>query len=390
LDTLTAEALKNNSEILAAQKKYEAAARRPVQAGSLPDPMLSLGYQSSGGPWPGAGLGTEPMANMGFMVSQEVPFPGKRKLRADVAGKEAEAEFEQYLAARLSVISRLKAAWHELRYIAAAEATVRRYQEILNNFLQVASSRYAVGRAAQQDIFKAQTQFAIFETQLERWRQERASKTAAINALLKRPQESAIAVPVEIAPAPFTATRDDLISYARTHAPMLERERKMIERAEISTNLARKERYPDYTFNGGYFNQGSMPPMFMFRVDLKLPVWGAKQRAMIDEQSFIASEARRNYESADVSLRAKVEEDYTMATTSRRLMDLYSKSVIPQARLTLESSTASYQTGSLDFLALFMNFQTVVEYELMYQEESMRYHVALARLEGMTGMELLR
>src|ERR1700740_2595091 len=85
LASLVDEALRNNREILAAQKKFEAARQRPSQASSLPDPTLSLGYASNGGPWPGAGLGREPTSNVGFAISQEVPFPGKRKLRGEIA-----------------------------------------------------------------------------------------------------------------------------------------------------------------------------------------------------------------------------------------------------------------------------------------------------------------
>jgi outer membrane protein, heavy metal efflux system len=389
LDSLVEEALRSNREILAAQKKYEAARQRPSIAGALPDPMLSLGYSASGGPWPGSGLGKEPMANAGLMVSQEMPFPGKRKLREEIAGKEADAEFQQYLAVRLSVVGRLKMAWHEMHHAIVGEDVVRRYQEILRNFLRVAEARYSVGRAAQQDIFKAQTQFAIFETQLLRWRQERAARQAQINGLLNRPPATPIRVPLEIEPGELRVTEEQLLDYARTHAPMIAKEQKMIERGELSANLARKEYYPDYTVAGGYFNQGSMPPMWQFRVDFKLPgsFW-RKQRSLVNEQTFMASEARHNYESASVTLRSRINEEYTLAATARKLMDLYARAVIPQAKLALESSVASYETGSLDFTALFMNFQTVVEYELMYHEEMMRFHLALARLEEMTGMEI--
>jgi hypothetical protein len=48
----------------------------------------------------------------------------------------------------------------------------------------------------------------------------------------------------------------------------------------------------------------------------------------------------------------------------------------------------SYETGALDFLSLFSNFMNVVEYELMIHEEVMQFHVALARLEELTGMPL--
>ena len=72
----------------------------------------------------------------------------------------------------------------------------------------------------------------------------------------------------------------------------------------------------------------------------------------------------------------------SLAATSRKLIDLYEKSVIPEARLALESSMASYETGALDFLALYSNFMNVVDYELRDHEEIMQFHIALARLRG--------
>jgi outer membrane protein, heavy metal efflux system len=389
LDALVTEALHNNREILAAQKRYEAARQRPSPAGALPDPMVSLGYTANGGPWPVAGIGREATSNIGMMVSQEMPFPGKRKLREEIAQKEAGAEFEQYLTVRLSVVGRLKMAYHELHHAAVSVDFVRRYEQLLRNYLEIAQARYSVGRAAQQDIFKAQTQFAIYETQSLRYQQEREAKEIEINALLNRPQGGHIEVPLDMAAGELTVNLDDLLAHARNHAPMLMKEQKMIERSQLASNLARKEYLPDYTLSGGYFNQGSMPSMWQFRVDVKVPAYfWRKQRSMVNEREYLVSEARRNYEATGVSIQARIREDYTLAATARKLMDLYSKAVIPQAKLALESSVASYETGSADFLTLFMNLQTVVEYELMYHEEMMKFHVALARLEEMTGMEV--
>jgi outer membrane protein TolC len=110
LEQLLREALSANPEVLAAQKRYEAARQRPTQSSSLPDPVFSPSFNSNGRPWPGAALGTEPTSNIGFMVSQEVPFPGKRKLAGDLATKDAEAAWQQYLQVKLSLVSRFKQA----------------------------------------------------------------------------------------------------------------------------------------------------------------------------------------------------------------------------------------------------------------------------------------
>src|SRR5579864_5274051 len=94
LQDLINEALRDNQEILAAQKRYEAARQRPTQQNSLPDPTLSLGYWSNGNPLPGAGLGKEPTSNIGFSYTQDLPDPGKRRLRAEMSSKDADAELQ--------------------------------------------------------------------------------------------------------------------------------------------------------------------------------------------------------------------------------------------------------------------------------------------------------
>jgi outer membrane protein TolC len=381
------EALRNNREIVAAQKRYEAARQRPSQAGSLPDPTVSAGYTSNGGPWPVAGIGISPTSNLGIMVSQEVPFPGKRKLREEIAVKEAGAGFQDYLAVRLSVISRLKQAYHQLHHAEADAQLMLREQELLRNIIRISEARYAVGRASQQDIFKAQTQFSIFETRLVQYQQERLAKQIEINALLNRPQAGKIEVPGEMDTSEMPATLDRMIARAKSNAPMMAREQKLVERDELAANLARRDALPDYTLSGGYFNQGSMGSMWQFRVDFKLPAfYWRKQQAAVTEHELSANEARHNYEATAVSLEARIRADYTTAEAARKLIDLYRKSVIPEAQLALESSMTGYETGALDFQAVFSNFMTLVDYELMDHEQIMQLHVSLARLEEMCGV----
>jgi outer membrane protein TolC len=389
LDSLIVEALKNNPEILAAQKRYEAARQRPSLESSLPDPMLSVGWTSNGNPLPGAGLGSTPTSNIGVSVAQELPAPGKLRLRGEIAGKDAEAEFQQYQAVKLSVIARLKAAYHQLHHALEAPRIMRREQKLLGNFIEIAEARYSVGKAAQQDIFRAHAQFAIMETQILRMEQDVPVQQAIINSLLNRAQDTPIVPPGEMQTGELRVTLDELLAHARTDAPAVMRDQKMVERSELALNLARKDYAPDYVVSGGYFNQGGMPPMYQVRLDVKLPAYfWRKQRAEVTEQVYSVGEARRNYEAEKQNLAARIREEYANAQTSRKLLDLYSKSVSPQASLALESSLAGYETGALDFLSVLTNFMTVVDYELNYHEEMVRFHLALVRLEEMTGLEI--
>src|ERR1035438_1917680 len=242
LRDLTGEAIRNNPEIVAAQKQYEAARQRPTQQSSLPDPMVSIGYNSVGNPLPGAGLGSQVLANVGVMVSQEVPFPGKLKLKGDMASKEAQAEFQQYQAVQLAVISRLKQAYYRLQYTYAATDLLVRNRDLLENLLKVTEDRYSVGRAMQQDVFKAQTQLSILETRLVKLEQERRSRRAEIDSILNRAVGTPVGRPEDVKPKELTATLEELLAAARQNSPMLGRDRKMLERSEHPRNAAGEAR----------------------------------------------------------------------------------------------------------------------------------------------------
>jgi len=390
LGQMVREALRNNPEIVAAQKRYEAARQVPAQAGALPDPMLSLGYASTGSPRPFAGLGTDPVANAGAMFSQEFPFPGKRGLRSGIATKESQAEFDQYQQVQLTVLARLKQAYFQRQRDYASIATLERNRDLLRKFLRISEARYSVGQTPQQDIFKAQTQISILETRLARLEQDRESRAAEIRSILNRAPDAPLPPPEEARPKPLAHTLEELTAQARENSPVLSRDQRMIERAQLAADLARKEYYPDFTLSGGYFNMGRMPDMYEFRVDFKLPLYfWKKQRAGVAQRAQEVTAARRALEATSQDLAFRIKDDYLMAQTSFRLMELYGKTVIPQASLALESSLASYQTGAADFLTVLTNFMTIIEYELNYQEETAGYQQALSRLEAMTGTPLV-
>jgi cobalt-zinc-cadmium efflux system outer membrane protein len=390
LDGLVDEVLANNPEILAAQKRVEAARQRPSRVSSLPDPMFSPGYSSNGAPWPGAGLGREPTSNIGFMVSQQLPYPGKRKLAGDMAEREAEAEFQDWRQVQWRVVSRLKQAWYRRAYVAKAIEVIDHHLDLFDRLRRVTEARYAVGRAAQQDVLKAQTQISILQTRRLQLERERASREFELMSLLARRASETLPPTEPLMATDVVVPLDELFAAAK-ESPVLRREEKMIQRAEVALNMARKDYYPDYTVNAGYATMGRMPDMFQLRVDVNVPLWFfRKQRAGVAEQASVLAGSRKTYEAAGRELQFRIKDEYLMAQTSAQLVKIYGEAVIPQASLTLESSLSSYETGAVDFLTVLMNIVTVVEYEMNYWEELQSYYLSMSRLEEMTGRRLIR
>ncbi|MDX2149320.1 MAG: TolC family protein [Bryobacteraceae bacterium] len=390
LRPLMQEALRANPEVLAARKRYEAATHRPARESALPDTMISGGYASTGSPRPLANLGTDPVANIGVMITQELPGPGKRGLRGEIAEREADAEFQQYQAAQLSVLTRVKSAWHRLGAAYDLLDILRSTQNLVQETVKVTEVRYAAGQAAQQDIFKAQTQRAALDLRLERLRQEIRSREAELNALLARQPGTPLGRPLPVPAPEFRLALAELMNAAQKNSPELARERKRIEREELSVNLARKGLQPDYAVSGGYFNMGRMADMYQFRVDITLPVFNrGRVRSEVAERSAELTAARRGFEAAGQTIAFRLQEDYRAAETSRKILDLYRDTLIPQARLTLESSIPAYSQGKVEFLTLLNNLLAVLEYETTSREEELNYVLALVRLEELTALELV-
>jgi outer membrane protein TolC len=154
--------------------------------------------------------------------------------------------------------------------------------------------------------------------------------------------------------------------------------------------MARREFWPDMAVTGGYYYMGGMPDMYMFRFDVSVPLWWTrKQKPAVTAEVNNLAQSRKSYEAASRALEYRIKDDYLMAETSVKLMQMYRGTLIPQANLTFESALSSYETGSGSFNEVLMNAMSAIEYEMNWHEELMNYHLALSRLEEMTGRELI-
>ena len=385
LDDLIAEAVASHPSIAAARSGHEAALQRIPQERSLPDPMVSVGWNSSGKPWPGAGLGTEPTANIGGMVSQELPYPGKRDLRAQVAAREADASAQDIDAARLAITSRVKQAYYRLAYTYAADDVLARNRQLLETLLKGTEERYATGGAAQPDVIRSQTALTALELQRERLLQDRRGSEIELNALRGRPAGTPIAPPEPLALPDVPASAEAMVTAATQQSPKLRRDGVMLQRADAAIASAKSEFKPDFGISGGYYEMGSMPSMWEFRFDVNLPLRKARRSAAVAEQTLLQKQAAQMLDADRLEVTTQIAQERQTAETAGRLARLYRDTALPQARAAWESSLATYQAGRLEFTALLMSFQSVLENELAYDEQVVALHASLARIEELTG-----
>ena len=87
LADLIAEAERNNPQIQAARHGWESAQEVPTQVSTRPDPQFVLQQVSVGSPRPFAGYTNSDFAYVGLGISQDLPYPGKLRLRGEIAKK---------------------------------------------------------------------------------------------------------------------------------------------------------------------------------------------------------------------------------------------------------------------------------------------------------------
>ncbi len=389
LEELVAEALANNPGVQSALRRVEAMRRRVPQARSLPDPTLSVGWMGDIKPF--GVQRNDPSSYRSVSAMQEIPFPGKLKLRGQIADREAEAAWWEYETARRRVVAEVKLAYFEYFFAHKALDITLKDKDLLEKLEKIAEARYQVGKGLQQDVLKAQVEISRLRQRLAVLEQQQKTAAVRLNTLLARDPEAPLADPMPLAKADLVRSLEELYQLARDNDTGLHREQQVIERSQFAVNLARKQYYPDLGVGYTYQNRPLVPEMHGFTFTVNLPVfYKTKQRESVNEATQQLLSAERSKDDRLTTLNFEVKQHYLAAKASEELAQLYSQAVVPQSSLALESALAAYQVGSVDFLTVMESFSTVLNYEIEYYRELANYQSALARLEPLAGVELTK
>jgi outer membrane protein, heavy metal efflux system len=391
LDWLIQEALRRNPEIRAEMREVDAKRARVPQAGALPDPILMFGQNNEGNFIPFTTLGKFDFSEAYLGFTQEFPFFGKRGLRERVASGEADAQWWEYDFARKQAVANLKAAYYDLHYSTKATEIVEKNIGLMESYAEVAESLYKVGKGNQADVLRAHTEISRLEERLETLLEQKGVNEAQINALLNYPPDAPVGRPAPVAKPPLPFSLDQLKAMAAENFPLLKRDRRMIDSRAAARTLADKEKYPDFGVNFTYHNRGGLRDYWTIGATARIPLYySRKQRRAVEEAAAEEAVSRERHSNNLALLFFKLKDIYLRATTSDRLTRLYGEVITPQETLTLEATTAGYETGKVDFLSVVDVAIKLLNDELSYHEHLTRYLKALAELEPLIGVELTR
>lgn len=387
LDAALTEALASNPELISLRRQFEAVRERPAQERFLTPPTLEAQIWQ----WP---INTLNPANTNmymFMFSQDIPGPGKRRLRQAVITKEAElAETDIAVQAR-GVVERVKRAYAELFLARKAVEIHHASVDLLRQLADVAQAKYTTGRISQQDVLKAVVELSRIHEHLITLDAQAQIAEAQLNTLLDRPAGARIGPLANPQERVLLPTADALQQVAIAHQPELTMARLGVERAEAQLAVVNREYKPDFSAMGGYMLMPQDRDAWMGKIGITWPnaPWSRgrlnAQRAEATAEIAAGSARVRAVENA---LRLAVRQAYVRVKAAEQRGALLRTTVVPQSEQTLEVSRVAYQTDRVDFLAIIDNERVRLDAQLDYYRALSDFEQALAELERAIGTDI--
>jgi cobalt-zinc-cadmium efflux system outer membrane protein len=394
LKTYINEALHANPEIkrLADLKKASQEAIRP--AGSLDDPMLTFGFFNL--PTNNFSFNQQDMTQTGVGISQKFPFPGKRRLRSEVAEEQAKADDFALLDKLNETRAKVIQAYWGLSLSYSSYEITEKNKHFWDQVVQVAETRYATGQGMQADVLQAQVELGNYLDRLLQWRQKQDSLQAELNVLRDRPAVQSVNRPAPLLPRLFTFKLEEMLQLLESR-PQVKALKTLIQKQEKAVSLARKDYWPDFNVGVDYgFRENAptgqkRPDFFTTFVQLNIPLWfKSKQAPKVREEQARQAAAQNAYQAAWNELSAAVKDRTNKLERLNQQIKLYSQGIMPQAQQASNASLAAYQVGTLDFARLVQNQITVYDAELKFQEYMKDFEENWADLEILVGQELPR
>ncbi|HEV2325399.1 MAG TPA: TolC family protein [Terracidiphilus sp.] len=388
LSQLLSEAEANNSKIAAARDTWQAAKQVPRQVSTLPDPTFTYQNMSVGSPRPFAGYTNNNFAYIGIGVSQEFPYPGKLRLRGEVAEREADVKDTTIQATAASVADAVKVDYIHLAYLQQLLKILGENEHVLDELIQDATAHYEVGQGSQADVLQAQVERTKIIREITAARQQMGDTEADLKALLHRDQNSPDIVAEALRENPLEDTSDHLLGMVRKQNPQIQVDASSVRAENAALASAKRDGKPDFGLSYMWQqNDRKYPDYYMFTFNLRLPR-RARVRAEVEEAAEKLATSRDTLDAHLQEQLAQVRRGYVEVKSDEELLTEYQQGLIPQSDAAYRSTLNSYASNRDVLTHVLLYFVNVLNMKLDEAKVLADHETTLAHLETLTGATL--
>lgn len=341
--------LDRNPGLDAQRAAARAALARWPQETALADPIFGYGVR----PRSFGSNQVDPAQD--FDLSQSLPFPGKLALRGERALAEADAAANEVDSERVQLAALASRLFDEYWLAERALEANEQQLALLTDVQGVALSRYATGRASQQDVLAAETEQAMLTHRAIELGAQRRILAERINTLLHRSPELELPVsPQELEPEPERDLDEKaLIARAVENRPELRASASEVRAREADVALARREFLPDFTLRAGYEGSWQEDPLKpVIGLELNVPLQLGRRRAALEEADARLTREKSQLRKLEDRVRLQVASAVERLRESQHLLHVSRERLLPVARERVAGARAGFASGRATFLEL--------------------------------------
>jgi outer membrane protein TolC len=175
---------------------------------------------------------------------------------------------------------------------------------------------------------------------------------------------------------------------------MLKEAQAMIEARRREVDMARKEYWPDVEIMAAYGQRAevmgtSLDDMLSAALSINVPLWRrSKLDPRVRETKEVERQASEVYQAGVNEIEFTLWQALARAGRGKESLSLYDTGILPQARLTVESSLSGYRVGKLDFLSLLEAQMNLFNSEVARARALTDYSQAVAEIDYVIGFEV--
>ncbi len=389
LDTLLRQAAARNPTVRATLARWKAALNKRPKVVALPDPQLDL--------MPYVTKMADEEDEWGVQLSQMIPHPRRRSIAGRIADKEARVAYLKHQIALRNAIAETKDAYVELYYIDRARIVTGEVAKLYDRYAALAVGGIEPGGPRLPETFRAEAQRSQLGYDLVLLEQMRDAESARLRSATGVP-ELVVTVTEEVGVVP---ERLPLLKALERAAEAQNQELAAagveVQRARDQVAQARLSSVPDFALGaqfmktGGESFPGGDPTRDPLRLNfgVTLPLWGAKNRAIIAEAREGVAAAQSDRDAQSLALKADLARAYFGLSNSHRLVRLYRDTLIRQSRQAMSSAEALHRSGAASILSVIETTVTFHNFELARLRATADFFQNAAQLERLIGTALV-
>ncbi|MBI5342062.1 MAG: TolC family protein [Deltaproteobacteria bacterium] len=385
--------MSKNPSLSAMQERIRMKENAAIRVGALDDPKAWIGIANV--PVRSWSFREEDMTGKEIGLSQMFPYPGKLKLRTDVATREKEQTEFDLQEMRNMLRAEIKMAYAEIAHIRRRIEAVRRSREILREIVSVSQEMYAVGKVTQADVHRGQIEFEKMREMLLVFENREKILSMRLNTLAALPPDSPVPEIEHLHEFVVPFRTEGLMAAYREERPARKSLQARILRGESSIAMAKKEFYPDFEVSASYMQRDAAPDgmrrpdMFSSMLLMNLPIW-RKQKLDPFVREMTAEREMARQELANLDLESENAIGKSLASLENRsqVAALYRTTLVPHAETAFSVNLEAYRVGKIDFPMLMDSVMALLSFQKDYHEILGDLYMEKARLEAAVGKDL--